>query len=441
MHFNTWQQVRQQMYNCFERSAEALFNLSDALLSEPHARSLPELSLSAFFQRRWSSVYEALQDGRINVEQLRDVFVQALIESKPADEPIWLGLDSSSMQRLEAESLRDRGMIYIPNMPHATKPVSVGWQFSTLMLLPEQPSSWVGILEQRRIGSEQTAIEVGIEQLRAVLPQMRRRPVILLADRWYATASFVHACHELSCQALIRLKRNRKLYRAAPPRKEKQRGAPCKHGPLFQGTRPETYGSADAEWEGVDEHGKRVVVSCWKHLHFREAPLVEVSVIRVLREAARDTKRDPRESWFIWTSQEDIPLEQVRTWYRKRFSQEHGYRFLKQDLLWTQAHLRTPEQVERWSWIVACACNQLLLCQHLGQAVLRPWESTQRAVTPRQVRRVMPSILLQLGTPAEPPKPRGKSPGWPKGRVRTPAPRFLVVRKPKAVPKTHRKRA
>jgi DDE superfamily endonuclease len=440
MYFNTLDQLRQQMYGCFERSRDALFNLSDALVSESQARSLPELSLSVFFERRWPSVYEALQDGRINVERLREVFVQALLENKPTDEPIWLGLDSSSMQRLEAGSSRDRGMIYVPNMPHATKPVSVGYQFSTLMLLPEQPSSWVGILEQRRIGSDQTAIEVGIEQLRALLPLIRRR-VILLADRWYATMSFVRACHELGCPALIRLKRNRKLYRAAPPRKPKQRGAPCKHGPLFQGTRPETYGPADAEWEGVDEHGKRVVVSCWKHLHFREAPEVEVSVIRVQREAARDTKRDPRESWFLWTGHEDIPLEQVRSWYRKRFSQEHGYRYLKQDLLWTQAHLRTPEQVERWSWIVACACNQLLVAKQLGQAVLRPWESKERAVTPRQVRRVMPSILWQVGTPAEPPKPRGKSPGWPTGRIRTPAPRFPVVRKPKPVPKTHRKRA
>ena len=440
MHINTLEHVRQQMYSCFVRSGDALFNLSDALASESQARSLPELSLSVYFERRWPSVYEALQDGRIDVERLRRVFVQALIADEPTDEPIWLGIDSSGMERLEAESSRDRGMIYVPNMPHATKPVSVGWHFSTVMLLPEQPSSWVGILEQRRISSDQTAIEVGIEQLRAVLPLIRR-PVILLADRWYAVASFVRACHELSCQGLIRLKRNRRLYRAAPPRKEKQRGAPCKHGPLFQGTRPETYGPADAEWEGVDEHGKRVVVSCWKHLHFRDAPEVEVSVIRVLREAARDTKRDPRESWVLWTGQQDIPLEQVRTWYRKRFSQEHGYRFLKQDLLWEQAHLRTPEQVERWSWIVACACNQLLLAKQLGQAVLRPWESTQRAVTPRQVRRVMPSILLQLGTPAEPPKPRGKSPGWPTGRVRTPAPRFAVVLKPKPVPKTHRKRA
>lgn len=161
MHFNTLEHLRQQMYRCFEHSRDALFNLSDALLSESQARSLPELSLSVFFQRRWPSVYEALQDGRINVERLREVFVQALLEDKPTDEPIWLGIDSSSMQRLEAASSRDRGMIYLPNLPHATKPVSVGWQFSTLMLLPEQPSSWVGILEQRRIESSHFSQGVG----------------------------------------------------------------------------------------------------------------------------------------------------------------------------------------------------------------------------------------------------------------------------------------
>ncbi|MFL5626165.1 MAG: transposase [Ktedonobacteraceae bacterium] len=427
------------MYGCFERSRDALFNVSDALLSEPQARSLPELSLSVFFQRRWPSVYEALQDGRINVQRLREVFVQALLEGKPVDEPIWIGLDSSSMERLEADSSQDRGMIYMPNLPHATKPVSVGWRFSTLMLLPEQPSSWVGILDQRRIGTEQTAIEVGIGQLRAVLPLIKRE-VIVLADRWYAVARIVQACRELGCAALIRLKRNRKLYRPAPPRTGKP-GAPCKHGALFQGTRPETHGPADAQWEGSDEHGKRVVVSCWHHLHFRQAPQTEMSVIRVQREAARDTKRDPRESWFVWTGTQAVSLELVRPWYRKRFSQEHGYRFLKQDLLWTQAHLRTPEQVERWSWLVACVCNQLLLCQQSGLAVLRPWESRKRPATPRQMRRGMASILQQLGTPALPPKPRGKAPGWRKGRVRKPAPRFTVVKKPKPVPKTRRKRA
>lgn len=57
--------------------------------------------------------------------------------------------------------------------------------------------------------------------------------------------------------------------------------------------------------------------------------------------------------------------------------------------------------------------------------------------TLQQVHRMIASLLCQFGTPALQPKPRGKSTGWPKGKPRTPDPRFAVVRKPK----THRKQA
>jgi hypothetical protein len=66
---------------------------------------------------------------------------------------------------------------------------------------------------------------------------------------------------------------------------------------------------------------------------------VEVCVIRVQQDTARNSKRDPRISWFIWAGSQEIPLEQVRSWYRNGFWYEHGYRFLKQDLLWEQAYL------------------------------------------------------------------------------------------------------
>ena len=38
MHSNTLEQVRQQIYDCFERSGEALFNVCDARVRESHAR-------------------------------------------------------------------------------------------------------------------------------------------------------------------------------------------------------------------------------------------------------------------------------------------------------------------------------------------------------------------------------------------------------------------
>ena len=49
LNLNTWKQIRHQTATCFEQSRDALFELVDALCSEPQARALPELSLSPPF--------------------------------------------------------------------------------------------------------------------------------------------------------------------------------------------------------------------------------------------------------------------------------------------------------------------------------------------------------------------------------------------------------
>jgi DDE superfamily endonuclease len=438
VNLNTMRQIRHQLWQCFSRSADALFELADALTGEGAACSLPELSKASSFRRKWSSVYEALEDGRIDTQRWSRIWTQALLASHEG--PVWMSVDSTSIARPEAETSPDRGMIYVCNLPHESRPVSVGWQFSTIMLLPEKRSSWGAILSQRRIQSQQTAISVAIEQVEQLRPLLPAH-VRILADRWYATGAFLLACQRMQVEVLLHILRNRKLYRPAPGPTKGKRGAPRKDGTLFQGSHPETWGEPEQEWRGTDEAGKPIVVQVWHRLHFRQAREVEVSVYRVLRERARGTKRDPRESWFCWMGKAPLPLEEVAVTYRHRFSHEHTYRFLKQDLFWTKVRVRTPQQFERWSLVVATAMNYLVLARHLGQACYRPWERRREVVTPRPVRRVMPAILAQLGTPAKEPKPRGKSPGWCRGTPRTPAPRFAVMKKPKPVPKTQRKRA
>lgn len=47
---------------CFTRTADALFDLADALLTDTQARSFVALSQAASFQRAWPSLYEALDD-------------------------------------------------------------------------------------------------------------------------------------------------------------------------------------------------------------------------------------------------------------------------------------------------------------------------------------------------------------------------------------------
>jgi hypothetical protein len=438
LNLNILKQLRHQVYQCYERSADALFELSDALSSETAARTLPELSLSPCFRRTWASVYEALEDGKIDEQRWAQIWTTALLQEQTG--PVWMSIDSTSVARPEAQTCPHRGMIYVSNLPHATKPVSVGWQFSTMMRLPDTPSSWGAILSQRRIPNSKTAVSVGIEQmeaLRPLLPASAR----LLADRWYVTGPFVQTCQRLQMPALMRLKRNRKLYRPAPAQAPGKGGTPRKDGDLFQGSRPQTWGEPVASWKGSDWRGKPLVVQAWKRLHFRQAREVELTVFRVLREGASGTKRDPRESWFVWVGEQELELSEVVESYRRRFSHEHSYRFLKQDLLWTKVHVRTPEQFERWSLVVATAMNHLVLARLLGQAAYRPWERRRDRVTPRQVRRVMAGILPQLGTPARVPKPRGKSPGRPVGATVTKAARYDVVRRPKPVPKKPRKMA
>src|SRR5260221_237320 len=76
MNLNTLNEFRHAVSGCFKQAGDALFNTIDALSSETAAHSFPELSLSPFFHRRWPSLYEAFEDGKIDAEQLRQFFVQ-----------------------------------------------------------------------------------------------------------------------------------------------------------------------------------------------------------------------------------------------------------------------------------------------------------------------------------------------------------------------------
>ena len=116
--------------------------------------------------------------------------------------------------------------------------------------------------------------------------------------------------------------------------------------------------------------------------------------------------------------------------YVRRYSIEHGFRVGKQDLLWEEARLRTPEAFQLWTDLVACVRNQLLLARALAVS-RRDWERREAIPTPSQVRRAMSGIIRQLGTPARPSQPRGYSQGRQKGVKVTPATRYKTVYKAK----------
>jgi hypothetical protein len=105
----------------------------------------------------------------------------------PADgRRVWLGVDASSIPRTLTDTSPDRSVVYVPNRAGSSRPISSGWQFSTVVLLPEQPSSWTYVLDQQRIASSQKSTQVAAQQLHQLVPLLNQQGIrpIITSDRW-----------------------------------------------------------------------------------------------------------------------------------------------------------------------------------------------------------------------------------------------------------------
>jgi hypothetical protein len=105
---------RDSLYRCFERRADALFELTDALLTAGPVPSPPHLSLAPVFRRGWGSLYAALSSGRIDEASLQDLLSRHPLEGgEPGFPPIY-AVDVLVWPRCDAEASPERGYYYHP---------------------------------------------------------------------------------------------------------------------------------------------------------------------------------------------------------------------------------------------------------------------------------------------------------------------------------------
>jgi len=432
-------EFRQAIYeNGMLARRDALFDLLDALVSAGPVTSFARLSLSDQFRRKWPSLYAAIEDGVVDSEWLRGHLTRQVPQAGISVFPI----DGSPWPRPRSRVLDDRQYVYQASSDVNGGTVTVGYPYSLLEWCVEPHSSWSLPVDVRRVPSTQTAQEIGAEQIKA-LSTARADCLdaldIIAADGKYGNAGFLRAVKGLRCGILARLRCDRVLC-GPPPLPTGKRGRPRVHGARFAFKEPETWGTPDEAIELVDQDWGRVQLQRWHGLHEKKGADVAYDVIRASVHLERD--QPPAALWLAWLAPEPLPstvaptLETIWRAYVSRWPVEPGIHFRKETLGWTMPKFQTKEAGDRWTELTAIACWMLYLARPVVKDTPLPWQKPQQRLTPQRVQQSIYPIFALIGSPARPPKKRGKAPGWPRGRQRTQKQRHLVVRKSPVAAKT-----
>jgi hypothetical protein len=417
--------------DAFRRERDAQFELLDALTSHgSHIRSFPELSLSPFFRRQWSSVYAAVERGTQDRAWLTKYLSQQL--EPHDDQVVVMALDMSAWPRPDAETLPDRQFVRSATQDATGEDVVIGQPYSILAWVADPEGSWALPVRVARVSSDQTEVEAGVAQVRAFCEArgaeaLTQRLHVIVADGRYGNHRFFGPLRDRACGLLARMRCDRVLYQLPQPRVHPGPGRPRKHGDRFAFKEPETWPEPDQHLRFSDEEEGEVEIRYWTQLHAREDADTPFAVLRVQTHLERETLPDPE--WLGWQGPNDYAADRLWSWYQQRPTIEQSIRWRKQLLQWTTPEFHSLEVANNWTTLVTLAQWQLYMARDCVPDQPLPWQQPQRQLTPRRVQQGIWVLLLKIGTPAAPPKTRGNSPGWPGGQPRQRRQRYTVVRK------------
>jgi hypothetical protein len=442
---------RNDVYDCLTSRADALFELLDGLCSPIPVDGVAHVTLAAGCRRGHGSAYAALAHGGIDVDLLREV----LTAHRPTDWPADFAVDVTTWARCDAECSPGRGFYYHPSRHSAGQPIVAGWRYLWTVALSATPDSWTAPMDMTRPAVGDNTNTVAAQRVRALLPRLEPGPVPLFAfDAGFDPVQLSVELSDLEVQVVVRIRNDRKFFTPPPPRRPGQRGRSRRHGNRFSCANPATWPPPDAVHRCDDVQYGRVHVQAWHRLHphqrtYRDPggamSLVEATIIRIqVSRLPGRRDRQPKTLWLWWTGPDPAALDLDRVWraYIRRFDIEHTIRFARQVLGATTPKVRTPEQADRWTWLMLAALTQLRLARSLVADHRLPWQPPLAAdkMTPGRVRAGFAYLLPQLGTPTTWPKPSRPGPGRPKGRKSRPARRYPAVKKADAKPHRRTKR-
>lgn len=438
-------QFRNTLYQSFDKRADSLMELVDAMCSKPDAKSVVEYSLATSYRRSYSTIFKAIDEMKVAAMWLPHLLSPYL--PQPVERPFWLLIpDVTPCPRPFAHTLENRGMVYQPEVVKGKLPVTIGHQYSTVTLGLEAEAgtspSWTLPLLTERVATTDDKEMVGSRQIEKLLedPQLPfgRELTVEVADSGYSKPEYLYSHRRFpDLVTIVRARGTRTFYHSPEPTAEEAknpgRGHPCWYGDRFALSSPTTWGDPDETLTFTETSRRgnvyRIAIQAWHNLlmpgkrqpklPMHKHPFTLVRVVRYDQEGKAVFKHP---LWLIVMGgrRHELTLAHIYQAYAARFDIEHFFRFGKQKLLLVAFQTPDVKREENWWQLSHLAYAQLWMARHLAQALPNPWERNlpnmrKRLLSPTLVQRDFARIIRQLGTPAQSPKPRGNSPGRPKG--------------------------
>jgi DDE superfamily endonuclease len=143
---------RQEFYASLTARADALFELTDAVLcADGPVRSLVELSLLAEHRRGHGALYDALSQGEVAPQRIRRALAAGPLP-KAADGRIVLAVDVSPWLRSDAPTSADRLFCHVYGRGKGQAQLIPGWPYSFVAALEPGRTSWTALLDAVRLG-------------------------------------------------------------------------------------------------------------------------------------------------------------------------------------------------------------------------------------------------------------------------------------------------
>lgn len=418
-------EFRKAVYQSLRRRADILFDLIDALTVAGQVSSPVALSEQKPFRRKFCSVYDGLENGEMNIDELLSLLPDCVPEGSEtiAGYKVY-AVDATANEHEQAETMPDRSVL----KSSKNEPMRYGHKYSWLVRLINFGMSWAAPVDIERIDTEATDTKVAAVQVQELDVRDPEEKVIV-ADSRYEEQGFLGIFEHLKHTfGLIRLHSNRVLYEEPQQKPAGSRGAPRKHGRPFQ----LNSGHRTEDQSGTFQLGKQTVrVRTWHKLHFKKLATLIGTLVQVEFLKEDGTLRYKRPMWLFWTGSQSVALSDLCRMYLWRFAIEHMFRFLKQHMGLNSNRSPNLVSAQQWMWLCALAYWQLLLMRDVVQEDYPAWypqSRQQRArLTPYQVQRSALAFLLELGTPASKPRLAGKGKGRQKDYFPPPRVRYSVV--------------